>query len=42
MAKKGVANFSNQVAKQLIKEQKKKMKELEKQQKEFEEMYGNN
>nr|WP_288526297.1 restriction endonuclease [uncultured Romboutsia sp.] len=34
MAKKGVANFSNQVAKQLIKEQKKKMKELEKQQKE--------
>lgn len=34
MAKKGVAKFSNQVAKQLIKEQKKKMKELEKQQRE--------
>ena len=34
MAKKGIANFSNQVAKQLIKEQKQKMKELEKQKKE--------
>lgn len=34
MAKKGAANFTNQVAKQLIKEQKQKMKELEKQQKE--------
>lgn len=34
MAKKGAANFTNQVAKQLIKEQKQKMKELEKQKKE--------
>ena len=33
MAKKGAANFTNQVAKELIKEQKQKMKELEKQKK---------
>ena len=33
MAKKGAANFTNQVAIKLIKEQKKKMKDLEKQQK---------
>ena len=34
MAKKGAANFTNQVAKQLIREQKQNMKELEKQKKE--------
>ena len=34
MAKKGVSNFTNQVAKELIREQKQKMKELKKQEKE--------
>lgn len=34
MAKKGVGNFTNQVTKELIKEQKRKLKEIEKQQKE--------